>query len=43
VLARSQQAEDAVAAALQEVLKHDLAPDCRGDVERIVGSRATLG
>jgi hypothetical protein len=43
VLARSQDAEDAVAAALQEVLKHDLAPECRGDVERILGSRATLG
>jgi hypothetical protein len=42
-LARSQDAEDALAAALEAVLEHDPAPDCRKDVERILGSRPTLG
>ena len=43
VLARSQQAEDALAEALEGLLKQDLAPECREDVDRILGSRATLG
>lgn len=42
VLARSQASEDALAEALQELLKHDLAPECRQDVDRILGSRAVL-
>jgi hypothetical protein len=41
-LARSQKAEDALAAALEVVLEQDVTPDCRKDVERILASRATL-
>jgi hypothetical protein len=42
VIARSQDAEDRLAAALQEALAQDLACDCQSDVERIVASRAVL-
>jgi hypothetical protein len=41
-LARSKEAEDALAAALEAVLEQDVTPDCRKDVERILASRATL-
>jgi hypothetical protein len=42
VLARSQQAENALMEALQHLLELELAPECREDVDRILGSRATL-
>jgi hypothetical protein len=42
VIARSQDAEDRLAAALEEALAQDLASDCRRDAERIVASRAVL-
>ena len=41
-IARSQDAEDRLAAALEAVLAHDLPPACRGDIERIIASRAVL-
>jgi uncharacterized protein (TIGR02284 family) len=41
-MARSQEAEDHFAAALQEALQQNLPPDCRDDVERILASRAQL-
>lgn len=41
-LARSKEAEDALAAALEAVLEQDPAPDCRKDVERILGARPTF-
>jgi hypothetical protein len=42
VIARSQDAEDRLAAALEGALAQDLPSDCQGDVERIVASRAVL-
>jgi hypothetical protein len=42
VVARSQDAEDRLAAALAEALAQDLPSDCHSDVERIVASRAVL-
>jgi hypothetical protein len=42
VIARSQAAEDCLAAALEEALAQDLPSDCRRDVARIVASRAVL-
>lgn len=42
VLTRSQEAENALAEALQHLLELELAPECREDVDRILGSRATL-
>jgi hypothetical protein len=38
VIERSRAAEEAFAAALEEVLKHELAPECRRDVERILAT-----
>lgn len=43
VLERSQAAEEALAEALEQILKLDLAPDCRSDVEQILSSRAEFG
>jgi hypothetical protein len=40
VVERSNDAEEALAAALREVLRHDLAPDTRRDVERTLRSSA---
>jgi hypothetical protein len=40
VLERSNEAEDALAAALREALRHDLPPDARRDLERILTSQA---
>ena len=42
VLARSQDAENALAEALQDLLTHELAPECGQDVDRILNSVATL-
>jgi hypothetical protein len=42
VVARSQDAENRLAAALEQALAQDLPPDCRGDLERILASRALL-
>ena len=42
VVARSQEAENALAEALQHLLELELAPECREDVDRILDSRATL-
>jgi hypothetical protein len=42
VVERSNDAEEALAAALREVLRHDLAPDTRRDVEGILRSSAHL-
>jgi hypothetical protein len=40
VLERSNEVEEALAAALREALRHDLPPDTRRDVERILSSQA---
>ena len=40
VTARSNEAEEALAAALREALRQDLLPHCRHDVERIQNSQA---
>jgi hypothetical protein len=40
VMERSNEAEEALAAALREALRHDLPPDTRRDVERILNSQA---
>jgi hypothetical protein len=40
VIERSNEAEEALAAALREALRHDLPPDTRRDVERILSSQA---
>jgi hypothetical protein len=42
VIDRSNDAEEALAAALREALRHDLAPDTRRDLERILSSQAHL-
>ena len=42
VIDRSNEAEEALAAALREALRHDLPPDVRREVERIVSSEAHL-
>ena len=42
VIERSNDAEEALAAALREALRHDLPPQTRGDVERILSSQAHL-
>jgi Domain of unknown function (DUF2383) len=42
VIERSNEAEEALAAALREALRHDLPPDIRRDIERILGSQANL-
>ena len=43
VIERSTDAEEALAAALREALRHDLPPDTRRDLERILSSQAHLG
>jgi hypothetical protein len=40
VIERSNKAEEALAAALREALRHDLPPDTRRDLERILSSPA---
>ena len=40
VIERSNDAEEALAAALRETLRHDLPPDTRRDLERILTSQA---
>ena len=40
VIERSNEAEEALAAALREALRHDLPPDARRDVERVLNSQA---
>ena len=40
VIERSNEAEEALAAALREALRHDLSPDTRRDLERILSSQA---
>jgi hypothetical protein len=40
VIERSNEAEEALAAALREALRHDLSPDTRRDLERILRSQA---
>jgi hypothetical protein len=40
VLERSNEAEEALAAALREALRHDLPPDTRDDLEQILRSQA---
>ena len=40
VLERSNEVEEALAAALREAMRHDLPPDTRRDVERILSSQA---
>jgi hypothetical protein len=40
VIERSNEAEEALAAALREVLRHDLPGDARRDLERILSSQA---
>jgi hypothetical protein len=40
VLERSNEAEEAFAAALREALRHDLPPDTRDDLEQILSSQA---
>jgi hypothetical protein len=42
VLERSNDAEEALAAALREALRHDLPPPTRRDLERILSSQANL-
>jgi hypothetical protein len=42
VIERSNDAEEASAVALREALRHDLAPDTRRDLERILSSQARL-
>ena len=42
VTERSNEAEEALAAALREALRHDLPPDTRRDLERILSSQAQL-
>jgi hypothetical protein len=42
VIERSNDAEEALAAALREALRHELPPDTRGDLERILSSQAHL-
>lgn len=42
VVERSNATEAMLAAALREALRHDLPPDCRRDLERILGSQAHL-
>jgi hypothetical protein len=39
---RSNAAEEALAATLREALRHDLPPDCRRDIERLLSSQAQL-
>jgi hypothetical protein len=41
-LERSNAAEEALAAALREALQQDLPPDCRREIERILGSQVQL-
>jgi hypothetical protein len=41
-IARSNGAEQALAAALREALRQDLPPDCRRDVERVLSSQVQL-
>ena len=43
VIERSNDAEEALAAAVREALRHDLPPDTRRDLERILSSQARLG
>ena len=43
VIERSNDAEEALAAAVREALRHDLPPDTRRDLERILSSQAHLG
>jgi hypothetical protein len=40
VIERSNEAEEALAAALREALRHDLSPDTRRDLERILSSQS---
>jgi hypothetical protein len=40
VIERSNEAEEALAAALREALRHELPPDTRRDIERILSSQA---
>jgi hypothetical protein len=40
VIERSNEVEEALAAALRETLRHDLPPDTRRDIERILSSQA---
>ena len=40
VIERANAAEEALAAALREALRHDLPPECRRDIERILSSQA---
>jgi hypothetical protein len=40
VIERSNEAEEALAAALREMLRHDLPPETRRDAERILNSQA---
>ena len=42
VIERSNEAEEALAAALREALRHDLTPDAHRDLERILTSQARL-
>jgi hypothetical protein len=42
VIERSNEAEEALAAALREVLRHDFPPETRRDAERILSSQAHL-
>lgn len=41
-LERSNAAEQALAAALREALQQDLPPDCRREIERVLGSQVQL-
>jgi hypothetical protein len=41
-LERSNAAEEALAAALREALSQELPPDCRREIERILGSQVQL-
>jgi hypothetical protein len=42
VIERSNETEEALAGALREALRHDLPPDTRRDIERILSSQARL-
>jgi hypothetical protein len=42
VIERSNEAEEALAATLREAVRHDLPPDTRRDLERILSSQAHL-
>ena len=42
VIERSNEAEDALAAALREALRHDLPPETRRDAARILNSQAQI-